>query len=262
MRRFLLVAMLVFGVVWVAQYRKSRTRVARERAAASAWSTSDEPLPPRSHNQPSERKTTSLRFASTHGEVQITTRADGGTTVLVQDCDEPQVNTNSGQPASTPESASPPTVVESELKYTSDRALADLDMRVSDRVKDWLAEADVPREWNAPVTLTKGLSVAKPEVRTEEKDYGTMYIASVPVELTRAKKEQFLQEYHRHVSGQRLGVLGGGLAFVLACLGIGVGYVRTDEATKGYYTNRLRLLAAVGVGAAGVLLYQWVSTSL
>ena len=45
-------------------------------------------------------------------------------------------------------------------------------------------------------------------------------------------------------------------AFVLICLAAVSGYIRTDEATKGYYTNRLRMLAAAGVGAAGVVIYQ------
>ena len=55
------------------------------------------------------------------------------------------------------------------------------------------------------------------------------------------------------------GALGGALAFVLICLGAVSGYIRADEATKGYYTNRLRMLAAAGVGAAGVVIYQMVA---
>ena len=51
-------------------------------------------------------------------------------------------------------------------------------------------------------------------------------------------------------------LLGGGLGFALTCLAAVAGFIRADEATKGYYTNRLRLLAAAGVGAAGVAIYQ------
>jgi hypothetical protein len=36
-------------------------------------------------------------------------------------------------------------------------------------------------------------------------------------------------------------------------------YIRADEATRGYYTNRLRMLAAAGVGAAGVIIYQMMA---
>ena len=53
--------------------------------------------------------------------------------------------------------------------------------------------------------------------------------------------------------------LGGALAFVLICLAAVSGYIRADEATKGYYTNRLRMLAAAGVGAAGVVIYRMVA---
>ncbi len=52
---------------------------------------------------------------------------------------------------------------------------------------------------------------------------------------------------------------GGILAFVLVCLAALSGYIRADEATKGYYTNRLRMLAAAGVGAAGVIVYKMVA---
>ena len=55
---------------------------------------------------------------------------------------------------------------------------------------------------------------------------------------------------------RRLAVLGGVLGFVLACLAALAGYIRADEATKGYYTHWLRLVAAAGVGASGVVIYR------
>ena len=62
--------------------------------------------------------------------------------------------------------------------------------------------------------------------------------------------------YNRELVQQRLSRSGGSLGFVLICLAAISGYIRADEATKGYYTNRLRMLAAAGVGAAGVIIYQ------
>jgi hypothetical protein len=53
--------------------------------------------------------------------------------------------------------------------------------------------------------------------------------------------------------------LGGTLAFILTCLAVVSGYIRTDEVTKGYYTNRLRLLAAAGVAGAGAVIYHMVT---
>ena len=36
-------------------------------------------------------------------------------------------------------------------------------------------------------------------------------------------------------------------------------YIRADEATRGYYTIRLRLVAAAAVGAAGVVIYRMLA---
>jgi hypothetical protein len=65
--------------------------------------------------------------------------------------------------------------------------------------------------------------------------------------------------FHREQVRDRLTVLGGIFGFVLICLAAISGYIRTDEATKGYYTNRLRMLTAAGVGAGGVLIYQMLA---
>jgi hypothetical protein len=69
-------------------------------------------------------------------------------------------------------------------------------------------------------------------------------------------KAEILAAHDRDVVRGRLGVLAGLAGFVLACLAALAGYIRMDEATKGYYTNPLRLVAAAGVGAAGVVIYQ------
>ena len=72
-------------------------------------------------------------------------------------------------------------------------------------------------------------------------------------------RARFVKLYNRELVGRRLINLGGSLAFILMCLAAVSGYIRADEATKGYYTNRLRMLAAAGVGAGGVLIYQMVT---
>ena len=63
----------------------------------------------------------------------------------------------------------------------------------------------------------------------------------------------------REVVARRLVTLGGSLGFVLVCLASLAGYIRADEATKGYYTHWLRAIAAAGVafvltGCGGVTL--------
>ena len=62
--------------------------------------------------------------------------------------------------------------------------------------------------------------------------------------------------HQREVDARRLATLGGSLGFVLACLASLAGYIRADEATKGYYTHWLRAIAAAGAGASGVVIYQ------
>ena len=60
-----------------------------------------------------------------------------------------------------------------------------------------------------------------------------------------------VKAYHRELVEHRLASLGGALAFVLIGLAAISGYIRADEATKGYYTRRLQMLAAAASGRRG-----------
>ena len=151
-------------------------------------------------------------------------------------------------------------LVESPASATEERAVKNLTASIDEAVADWLAKSDVPRSWHAPRALVNRMVQGTPSVELiEQLEYGDLYQASVPVAFSRESKSAILQEYRRDVSARRMLQLGGGLAFVLACLAVVSGYIRTDEATKGYYTNRLRLAAAAAMGGAGVLLYQMLS---
>ena len=86
-----------------------------------------------------------------------------------------------------------------------------------------------------------------------------MYITHLTLDKSPENRARMLGVYNHELVGRRLVNLGGSLAFVLMCLAAVSGYIRADEATKGYYTNRLRMLAAAGVGAGGVLIYQMVT---
>ena len=101
--------------------------------------------------------------------------------------------------------------------------------------------------------------ILETRVRPIVKDYGTVYEAELRVDVSPERKARLVAVYQRQLVHQRLVLLGGTLAFFLTCLAAVSGYIRADEATKGYYTNRLRLLAAAGVGASGVLIYQMVA---
>ena len=75
-----------------------------------------------------------------------------------------------------------------------------------------------------------------------------MFEATLTVDTSSERRNALIEVYNRQLVEQRMASLGGALAFVLICLAAVSGYIRADEATKGYYTNRLRILAAAGVG--------------
>jgi hypothetical protein len=89
-----------------------------------------------------------------------------------------------------------------------------------------------------------------------QKDYGKLYVARLTVDVSQPSRDGFVHAYQQQVVNRRLVLLGGGLGFLLTCLAALSGYIRADEVTRGYYTNRLRLLAAAGVGAAGMAIYR------
>lgn len=144
--------------------------------------------------------------------------------------------------------------VKSRQLATVERAQADARVRLDRAVGNWLAP-DIPRSWKAPRHSVESLVLDR-HVERVDHDYGPLYVAGYRVDVSPQRRARLLAAYNHEVVSQRLFTLGGGLGFVLVCLGALAGYIRADEATKGYYTNRLRLLAAAGVGAAGFALYQ------
>jgi hypothetical protein len=156
-------------------------------------------------------------------------------------------------------SESPFRAVVSDPMATPDRAEQDLRSKIERTIGDWLVTAGIPRSWSPPKALAHDLRATPTSVDTIEKDYGTVYRAQCRLDLSTIRQAQVLEVYNRQVAGRRLGWLGVILGFALFCLAALAGYIRADEATKGYYTNRLRLAAAGAVGAAGVLLYQMLT---
>jgi hypothetical protein len=125
-------------------------------------------------------------------------------------------------------------------------------------VTEWLELAGVPRSWKPPAQLIDGMIIDS-AVEPVVKDYGTLYVAKLRLNVSPEQRSNFVESYQRELVQRRMVLLGGGLGFILVCLGAIAGYIRADEMTRGYYTNRLRLLAAGGVGAAGVLIYQMLT---
>jgi len=144
--------------------------------------------------------------------------------------------------------------VEGRLSATEDRARKDARERLEREVADLIAP-EVSRGWKVPAPLIDRL-VRRVTIKPVVRDYGTLYQATLTVDLSPARLREIVDAHRHEQVVRRLVWLGSLLAFVLVCLATVSGYIKADEATKGYYTTRLRLAAAAGVGAAGVLIYQ------
>jgi hypothetical protein len=143
------------------------------------------------------------------------------------------------------------------LSATETRARNDARARFEEILAERL-EPEVPRSWTVPDKTVDRL-INEVSVTPRQRDYGTVYEATLKAYFSERARAGIVGAYHRELVQKRLVLLGGLLAFVLVCLGALSGYIRADEATKGYYTTRLRLAAAAGVGAAGVLIYQMMT---
>jgi hypothetical protein len=162
-------------------------------------------------------------------------------------------------PAAVPVVASAwvPQTVTGQLSATQERAVADARLQLRDRISHWL-DPEVPGSWSPPVRLIDAMILGQPNITQIQRDYGELFKATLTVDTSPARRNALIEVYNRQLVEQRMASLGGALAFVLICLAAISGYVRADEATKGYYTNRLRILSAAGVGAAGVIIYHMV----
>ena len=149
-------------------------------------------------------------------------------------------------------------MITGQLSATEDRARDEVRKELDRVVSEWLEASSVPRSWNPPARQVDEM-ILETRVRPIVRDYATVYEAELRVDASPERKARLTAAYHRQLVHGRLVLLGGTLAFFLTCLAAISGYIRADEATKGYYTNKLRLLAAAGVGAAGVLIYQMVA---
>ena len=144
------------------------------------------------------------------------------------------------------------------ISATEERAKEEARKQLEKEVTDWLELSGVPRSWK-PSTRQIDAMIIETIVEPVVKDYGTLYVAKLRLDVSPEQRAIFTESYQRQLVHRRMVLLGGALGFVLICLGAISGYIRADEVTKGYYTNRLRLLAAGGVGAAGVVIYQMLT---
>jgi len=140
------------------------------------------------------------------------------------------------------------------LSATEERARDNARLQLEREVTEWLTP-EVPTWWKPPAPLITAM-ILKTEVKPIVRDYATVYEATLEADFSTARRDAIRAAFRRELVARRLTVLGGILGFVLVCLAAVASYIRADEATKGYYTHWLRVIAAAGVGASGVLIYQ------
>ena len=148
----------------------------------------------------------------------------------------------------------PVTSITGRISATEARAKADARVQLIGLIRSRLEE-EIPQGWQIPGDLVESL-IQKTDIKTSQREFGTYYEATLALDPNPEAFQRIVAAYQHEQVVKRLTLMGGGLGFVLLCLGTLTGYIKADEATKGYYTNRLRLASAAGVGAGGVLLYQ------
>lgn len=146
------------------------------------------------------------------------------------------------------------TIVTGRLSATEDRAKKDAETLFARMLVEKLGP-ELPGDWQPPTNLVHKM-ILETSVKPHDRDYGTVYDATLKVNISPARRTEVVAAYRHQQVLKRLAVMGGGLLFILASLGAVSSYIRTDEATKGYYTNALRLAAATGVGATGWAIYH------
>ena len=142
-------------------------------------------------------------------------------------------------------------------------------------VADWIS-VDVPASWPVadadldalvrdsyvqPVLFDLehaglGLAMGAASTSAGTDNIYTIYKGAELVDFSDASRDRLVHVYQKQLVRGRMLKGGGILAFALVCLASVAGYIRADEATKGYYTRRLKLVSMVGVGAAGFALYR------
>jgi hypothetical protein len=134
---------------------------------------------------------------------------------------------------------------------SSEDAEQDALEKAQGQVTTFLTNQNPPLDWAPPLNYVERL-VTKRTAEEPEKilhEIGVTHQVRLDVELTAREYEHMRALDHKLRREHRLFWLAKVLALVVAVLAALAGYLRLDEATKGYYTTWLRL-AAVGFAAA------------
>jgi hypothetical protein len=148
-------------------------------------------------------------------------------------------------------------VVEGELYATPDDANNDALEKASRLARAYLAQSlgDKVHGWEVPAAYVNDATIAARFVEPVQRDYGTMYRTHLLMELTPEHRLDLEHLWRHQVVRARIGSAVGGLGLIVLVLATAAGYLKLDDATRGYYSGRLKLaaLAVLTGGAATVL---------
>jgi hypothetical protein len=149
----------------------------------------------------------------------------------------------------------------SERWATKEAARADALEKAAARAESFAAEAE-PRlrnTWPVPTWFVQDHLLREP-IYFEEIDwtYGPLYRGHLLLDLSPEKRELILSHWHAAIVKTRMNQIGAGMGFLLVCIMTLLGYLRLDDATRGYYTRWLATGALAVVGGSAAAIYQWI----
>lgn len=138
-------------------------------------------------------------------------------------------------------------------------------VKARQELNNFLAEQEVPLEWRPSLNYVRQLK--KGTFEMEPKNFegmGELQHVKVRVEVNARDYEQMQSEDRRLRAEERMVVLLHWLAGLVVVQFAVWGYLRLEEATKGYYTTWLRIAALgfVGVVGASLLVLSYRSAGL
>jgi hypothetical protein len=144
------------------------------------------------------------------------------------------------------------------LQKTREDAWNDALDKARREVVTWLGNQVPLADWEPTLDyVQKQLIKGEPVEKEDFHDplIGSMRKIQLTVEVSTRDRDDLLRLVRRHCARQRMQMLAKALSGLVILLGTFASYVRLDEWTKGYYTNRLRLGAMGLVAAAGTGFY-------
>jgi hypothetical protein len=137
----------------------------------------------------------------------------------------------------------------------------DAEQNAVEQARDWLVES-AHLGWAPPVGYLldkKRIEVTFSEPTDEVlRLAGPMKVVQMQLKVSAAQADDILKDARRHVMQERHGLLARVLAGVLAAVLVCAGYLRLEEATRGYYTWLLRAAALLVLAVVGGGL--WLTT--